>query len=88
MKIFYQTKATATGGRSGHAQLDDVSLGFDLTPPDKGEGVNLEQLFALGYAACFDSALAFVAEKMGVTRQRRKHRLKLVLGKTMQADLA
>ena len=30
MKIFYKTRATATGGRSGHTGLDDGSLGFDL----------------------------------------------------------
>ena len=31
MKIFYKTRATATGGRSGHTGLDDGSLGFDFT---------------------------------------------------------
>lgn len=65
MKIFYKTRATATGGRSGHTELDDGSLGFDLARPgtDKS-GTNPEQLFALGYAACFDSALSLVAQQM------------------------
>lgn len=66
MKIFYKTQATATGGRSGHTGLDDGSLGFDLVSfqeQDK-EGVNPEQLFAMGYAACFDSALNMTAEQM------------------------
>ena len=65
MKIFYKTRATATGGRSGHTELDDGSLGFDLAQPgtDKS-GTNPEQLFALGYAACFDSALSLVAQQM------------------------
>lgn len=65
MKIFYKTRATATGGRSGHTELDDGSLGFDLAQPgtDKS-GTNPEQLFALGYAACFDSALSVVAQQM------------------------
>ncbi|NPD16491.1 organic hydroperoxide resistance protein [Xinfangfangia sp. D13-10-4-6] len=64
MKIFYKTRATATGGRSGHTELDDGSLGFDLTPPGAGQtGVNPEQLFALGYAACFDSAFAMIAQQ-------------------------
>lgn len=32
MKIFYKTRATAIGGRTGHAALDDGSLAFDLAP--------------------------------------------------------
>ncbi len=68
MKIFYKTRATATGGRSGHTALDDGSLGFDLVLPGSGaNGVNPEQLFALGYAACFDSALSVVAQQMKLT---------------------
>lgn len=66
MKIFYKTRATATGGRSGHTELEDGSLGFDLVSfqeKDK-EGVNPEQLFAMGYAACFDSALSMTAQQM------------------------
>ena len=59
MKIFYTTRATATGGRSGHTALDDGSLAFDLVVPGSGKsGANPEQLFALGYAACFDSAIS------------------------------
>ena len=65
MKILYTTRATATGGRSGRSQLDDGSLGFDLTMPGSGKaGANPEQLFAIGYAACFDSALALTAQRM------------------------
>ena len=65
MKIFYKTRATATGGRSGHTALDDGSLAFDLARPGTGDaGTNPEQLFALGYAACFDSALSMVAQQM------------------------
>ena len=57
MKIIYKTRATASGGRSGRSQLDDGSLGFDLAMPGSGKvGANPEQLFAIGYAACFDSA--------------------------------
>ncbi|MPT48798.1 MAG: organic hydroperoxide resistance protein [Sphingobium sp.] len=68
MKIFYKTRATATGGRSGHTELDDGSLAFDLVRPGSGQaGVNPEQLFALGYAACFDSALSMVAEQKKLT---------------------
>lgn len=65
MKIFYTTRATATGGRAGHAQLDDGSLGFDLALPGSGKtGTNPEQLFAIGYAACFDNALILTAQRL------------------------
>ena len=65
MKIIYSTRATAAGGRSGHSQLDDGSLGFDLAVPGSGKvGANPEQLFAIGYAACFDNALAVTARRL------------------------
>lgn len=62
MKIFYKTRATAKGGRSGLTSLDDGSLAVELAMPGSGKtGANPEQLFALGYAACFDNALKHVA---------------------------
>lgn len=62
MKIIYKTRATAVGGRSGRTALDDGSMSLDLAPPGTGKaGANPEQLFAMGYAACFDSALHHVA---------------------------
>ncbi|NTY02381.1 organic hydroperoxide resistance protein [Deinococcus sp. JMULE3] len=65
MKIFYKTRATATGGRSGRTALDDGSLAFDLAVPGSSkQGANPEQLFALGYAACFDNAMQGVAREM------------------------
>ncbi|MEG2313745.1 organic hydroperoxide resistance protein [Brevundimonas sp.] len=65
MKVFYKTRATATGGRTGHTALDDGGLALDLARPGSTHvGANPEQLFALGYAACFDSALSMVAGQM------------------------
>ena len=65
MKIFYKTRATATGGRAGRTALDDGSLALDLALPGSGKaGANPEQLFALGYAACFDNALPVAAKKL------------------------
>lgn len=65
MKIFYKTTATATGGRSGTSALDDGSFSVQMVRPDGGEtGVNPEQLFALGYAACFDSAMEMTAKQL------------------------
>ncbi|MFB6349773.1 organic hydroperoxide resistance protein [Moraxella sp. ZJ142] len=69
MKIFYKTSATATGGRDGHTQVDDGSIGFDLVgfQNDSGKvGTNPEQLFAMGYAACFDSVMNHVAPTLGL----------------------
>lgn len=64
-KILYQTAATATGGRDGAASFADSDATFALAAPKalggNGEGVNPEQLFAAGYAACFLSALKHVA---------------------------
>lgn len=69
MKIFYHTSATATGGRDGHTRIDDGSIGFDLVgfQNETGkQGTNPEQLFAMGYAACFDSAMNHVAPTLGI----------------------
>lgn len=68
MKTLYQAQATAQGGRNGKVSSSDGVLALDLALPRElgGQGgarTNPEQLFAAGYAACFDSALAFVAAK-------------------------
>ncbi|MDP2258688.1 MAG: organic hydroperoxide resistance protein [Caulobacter sp.] len=73
MTILYTATATASGGRDGTARTDDGVLDVALsTPrglggPGKAGATNPEQLFAAGYAACFDSALRFVARSLGVT---------------------
>lgn len=66
MKPLYTTEALSVGeARDGRVHLADHSLDFDLAMPKEmggsGEGTNPEQLFALGYAACFHSALKLVA---------------------------
>jgi Ohr subfamily peroxiredoxin len=66
MKALYVTNATATGGRDGRAATDDGKLQVKLTTPKElggggGEATNPEQLFAAGYAACFLSAIKYVA---------------------------
>lgn len=66
MKIFYKTRATSVGGRDGHVALDDGSLRLDLvsfTNENAKTGANPEQLFAMGYAACFDNALIHIAQQ-------------------------
>ena len=66
MKAIYTTSATAVGGRAGHARSEDGALDIPLTVPkqlggDGKPGTNPEQMFAAGYAACFESALRHIA---------------------------
>lgn len=64
MKPIYEAQATVTGGRAeGHGETSDGALVVDLRPPGTPGGTNPEQLFAVGYAACFEGALAVVARR-------------------------
>ena len=71
MKKLYTANATATGGREGRTKSDDGVLDFKIEIPKEmgGKGgayTNPEQLFAAGYAACFDSALNLVARNQKI----------------------
>src|SRR4030088_150814 len=72
-KRLYTARATATGGRAGHAVSDDGILDVNLQPPKEmggpGGATNPEQLFAAGYAACFQSALGAVGRRQGVNTE-------------------
>ncbi|ESY67029.1 organic hydroperoxide resistance protein [Mesorhizobium opportunistum] len=63
----YTTQAHVTGGRAGHGETSDGLLKVDLAMPKElggpGGATNPEQLFAVGYAACFESAVRFIARK-------------------------
>ena len=68
MKTVYQTTVNATGGRDGQVVSADGALTLDVRAPESlggpaGAFTNPEQLFAAGYAACFDSALNLVARQ-------------------------
>jgi len=67
----YSTKVTATGGRHGTIHSEDGLLDLKLALPrtlgGKGDATNPEQLFAGGYAACFENAL------FHVSREARRH---------------
>ncbi|CAN3127561.1 organic hydroperoxide resistance protein [Mycobacterium sp. smrl_JER01] len=67
-KPLYTAEALATGeGRDGHGRTSDGRLDLDLAIPKEmggsGNGTNPEQLFAVGYAACFHSALRLVGRQ-------------------------
>ncbi|GAA1271157.1 organic hydroperoxide resistance protein [Planotetraspora silvatica] len=69
MSVIYTAIGTATG-REGRARTNDGKLDLQLSRPVEmggdGAGTNPEQLFAMGYSACFASALSLVAKRMKV----------------------
>lgn len=67
-KVAYTTSATAHGGRAGHVKSADGVVEFDLAQPGTTSEpkANPETLFAAGYAACFQGALANRAQTLGV----------------------
>ena len=71
MKTLYTAHGSATGGREGQAATDTGNVKLVLNTPKElggggGEGTNPEQLFAMGYSACFLGALKFAAGKESV----------------------
>ncbi|WP_150265687.1 organic hydroperoxide resistance protein [Paenibacillus tepidiphilus] len=74
MKALYTASATVHGGREGRVESSDGVLKHELKMPKElggtgGAGTNPEQLFAAGYGACYESALANIARKEGVKLQ-------------------
>ncbi|HVV90678.1 MAG TPA: organic hydroperoxide resistance protein [Solirubrobacterales bacterium] len=68
-KVIYTAEAHVTGGRAeGHGKTSDGELEVDLRLPaemgGQGGGTNPEQLFAVGYAACFEGAIGAVARRL------------------------
>ena len=69
--VLYTAEATATGGRAGHSRTSDGRVDVDLDVPAEmggpgGPGTNPEQLFAAGWAACFQSSLLRFAAGKGL----------------------
>ncbi|MGO4834768.1 organic hydroperoxide resistance protein, partial [Rhizobiaceae sp. 2RAB30] len=73
MAALYSTTAHVTGGRNGKGRTEDGLLDVALAMPKElggaGGATNPEQLFAVGYAACFESAVRFVARKQKLPLQ-------------------
>jgi osmotically inducible protein OsmC len=67
-KALYTAEATVTGGRvNGHGRTSDGVLDVQLRTPTEmggdGGGTNPEQLFAVGYAACFEGAIGVIGRR-------------------------
>jgi lipoyl-dependent peroxiredoxin len=93
MRTLYTTEATAHGGRSGHVRSSDGILDLDLRVPEqmggRGGATNPEQLFAAGYAACFERKLPLTDARitarvtLNITDDKR-----YVLGAELRGNLA
>jgi osmotically inducible protein OsmC len=83
----YTATATAHGGREGKVQTDDGQVSHALAMPTAlggkgGAGTNPEQLFASGFAACFESALRLVARMQRKPLKDATITAKVTIGKT------
>jgi Ohr subfamily peroxiredoxin len=72
VRVLYTAEATATGGRRGHGRTSDGRVDVDFSSPtemggDGGPGTNPEQLFATGFAACFQNAMMSVARRKNIS---------------------
>lgn len=66
-KVLYTAEAHTTGGRDGAGKSSDGAIDVQLSAPGSGKpGTNPEQLFAVGYAACFIGAMKAVGPKISV----------------------
>ena len=68
VNVLYTAHGHATGGRTGEGSTDDGKVSVQFSTPkelggDSGPGTNPEQLFSVGYSACFLGALKVVAGK-------------------------
>jgi Ohr subfamily peroxiredoxin len=93
MTPLYTAVATTTGGgrNGGHGRTSDGSVAVDFAMPKElggpgsvsgGQGTNPEQLVALGYSACFGSALHFVAGRKGQKLENVSVTVKAEMGRS------
>jgi osmotically inducible protein OsmC len=83
-KPLYTAEATVHGGRDGHVRSSDGILDVDVRTPKElggpGGATNPEQLFAAGYASCFQSALLLVGRRRQVDTSASAVTAKVTLG--------
>lgn len=93
MKPLYTAKATAHGGRDGQVKSSDGVIDMKLAMPKElggpgGAATNPEQLFAAGYAACFESALRLVARMQKAPLTDAHIRAEVTINKTDDGGFA
>ncbi|MBO2943722.1 organic hydroperoxide resistance protein [Paenibacillus sp. F411] len=86
MQAMYTADVKVKGGRNGSLESSDGALKHNLSMPKElggpgGDGTNPEQLFAAGYGACYESALANVARKEGVKLDNVTVHSQVMIGK-------
>ena len=91
MKPLYTADVKVIGGREGSVESTDGVLNHKLSMPKElggpgGDGTNPEQLFAAGYGACYESALANIARKEGVELKDVVIHSQVMIGKDDGAD--
>lgn len=91
MNTLYTTSATTQGGRTGKTSTAEGNISLDLSLPKElggagGEGTNPEQLFAMGYSACYGSALQHVAAAKKVDLGDFTVTAEVSLGKSEEGD--
>jgi Ohr subfamily peroxiredoxin len=93
MQKLYTTSATVEGGgRNGHVKSSDGILDLDVRMPKElggsGGATNPEQLFAAGYAACFDSAVNLVARTRKIAVRDTSVTANVTMGKVEDGTFA
>jgi Ohr subfamily peroxiredoxin len=93
MTSLYTAEATAHGGREGKVETSDNKLQLSLDIPKEmggkgGDGTNPEQLFAAGYAACFHSAVKFVAMRQKLDTTDSTVKAKVGIGRNDSGGFA
>ncbi len=85
MQELMTVSATARGGRDGRVALDNGGAAFAMSLPKEmggsGDGMNPEQLFALGWASCFGQAVLALGKKHDVDGSKARVTVEVSLSK-------
>ena len=92
-KVLYTAEATAEGGRGGHVRTPNGRLDLELDVQEElggpgGPGTNPEELFAAGYAACFQSVLLRLAAQQKLAMPRARLTARIGIGPTSEGGFA
>ncbi len=88
-ELLYITDATNKGGRKGHVTTSNGALDMDVHSPVPGSKyTNPEQLFAAGYASCFNGAINFIAGTQKLDASGSEVTANVSFGKTAEGGFA